>query len=63
MRIFLAIMYVRILSFDPTPAISLWLTQKHRYIKQVRSDNDASEVDILGHGTIYDEFGALRPFS
>ena len=42
--------------------------------KQVRSDNDASEVDILGHfgtfedilgqfGRLYDEFRAYRPFS
>ena len=43
-------------------------------IEQVRSDNDASEVDILGHlctfwdimgqfGRFNDEFGAFRVFS
>ena len=42
--------------------------------EQVRSDNDASEVDILGYfgtfwdimgqfGRLYDEFRAFRPFS
>ena len=52
------------------------LNEKHVF-KQVRSDNDASEVDIMGHfETFWDisghfvtlrktryEFGAFRPFS
>ena len=33
-----------ILSFDPTPAISIWLTQKHRYIKKL-SANEEQDCD------------------
>ena len=49
-------------------AAQVWISKK-----QVRSDNDASEVGILGHfgtfwdilgqlGRLFDEFGAFRLF-
>ena len=47
---------------------------KGKTVEQVHSDNDASEVDILGHlgtfwdilgqlGSLFDKFGASRLFS
>ena len=46
-----------VLFFDPKPAISLWLTQKHRYMKKLlvndfeyqdcNSDNDSDTLFFL----------------
>ena len=44
MRIFKEITYVHILPFDPTPANSLWLTQKLCYIKKL-SANEEQDCD------------------